>query len=79
MKDISKYQTTTLTLVPRKDKPERKSTSLKIDPDIYTEFAIVARRKHMEISDLLDYAMQLVIKEEKDKEKVKAKEKPNKK
>ena len=70
MNDNPKYQSTTLTLVPRskEGRSERKSTSLKVDPDVYTEFAIVARRRHMEISDLLDYAMNLVIQEQKDRE-----------
>lgn len=56
-------QSSTITLM---KKPEtRKSTSLKIKPSLYTEFAIVARRRGVEIQELLDYAMELVIKEEK--------------
>jgi hypothetical protein len=54
-------------------KSERKSTSLKIDPDVYTEFAIVARRRHVEISDLLDYAMGLVIKKKRIRKRLKKK------
>lgn len=68
MNDIPKYQNTTLTVVPL-GISERRSTSLKVDPDIYTEFAIVARRRQMENSDLLDYAVGLVIEKEKAKEK----------
>jgi hypothetical protein len=42
---------------------DRESTSLKVDPAIYKEFKMEALRRDMEISDLLDYAMRLVINE----------------
>lgn len=59
-------QSNTIALMKRPAAQEtRKSTSLKIKPSLYTEFAIVARRRGVEIQELLDYAMELVIKEEK--------------
>ncbi len=46
---------------------KRMSTSLNVDPDLYKEFKIEALRRDMEISDLLDYAMRLVLNEQKEK------------
>ncbi|MDQ3869447.1 MAG: hypothetical protein M3250_07800 [Thermoproteota archaeon] len=46
---------------------KRMSTSLNVDPDLYKEFKIEALRRDMEISDLLDYAMKLVLNEQKEK------------
>jgi hypothetical protein len=55
----------------RKQKEEevskRMPTSLNVDPDLYKEFKIEALRRDMEISDLLDYAMKLVLNEQKEK------------
>ena len=48
---------------------KRTSTSLNVDPDLYKEFKIEALRRDMEISDLLDYAMKLVLNEQKEKKK----------
>jgi hypothetical protein len=46
---------------------KRVSTSLNVDPILYKEFKMEALRRDMEISDLLDYAMRLVIQEGKNK------------
>ena len=55
-----------ITQVPARVKPiERKSTSLKINPDLYMMFAIEARLQHKEIQIALDEAMRLWIKESK--------------
>lgn len=48
---------------------ERESTSLKVDPDLYKEFKMEALRRDVEISDLLDFAMRLVLNEGKEKKK----------
>lgn len=45
----------------------KKTTSLKLDRDLYDTFAIEARRRHMEISKLMEYAMRLVLNERKRK------------
>jgi hypothetical protein len=50
-----------------KEVSKRMSTSLNVDPDLYKEFKIEALRRDMEISDLLDYAMRLVLNEQKEK------------
>jgi hypothetical protein len=50
---------------------ERKSTGVKVDPDLYKEFKMEALRRDMGISDLLDHAMRLVLAEGKEKEKKK--------
>jgi hypothetical protein len=42
---------------------ERKSTGIKVDPALYKEFKMEALRRDMDISDLLDYAMRLVLAE----------------
>jgi hypothetical protein len=44
---------------------ERKSTGVKVNPAIYKEFKMEALRRDMDISDLLDYAMRLVLAEKK--------------
>ena len=53
---------------------KRMSTSLNVDPDLYKEFKIEALRRDMEISDLLDYAMRLVLNEQKEKKRNKKEE-----
>jgi hypothetical protein len=45
---------------------ERKSTGVKVDPELYKEFKMEALRRDMDISELLDHAMRLVL-EEKEK------------
>lgn len=45
----------------------KKTTSLKLDRNLYDTFAIEARRRHMEISKLMEYAMRLVLSERKRK------------
>jgi hypothetical protein len=50
---------------------ERKSTGVKVDPDLYKEFKMEALRRDMGISDLLDHAMRMVLAEGKEKEKKK--------
>jgi hypothetical protein len=58
---------TTETKRKEEESSKRMSTSLNVDPDLYKEFKIEALRRDMEISDLLDYAMRLVLNEQKEK------------
>lgn len=44
-----------------------RKTSLTLDYNLYTDFSIEAKRRHMTTTELMEYAMRLVLKEKKRK------------